>query len=129
MADQLGAGRDLALGHLGRDRIGVLDGDVRPCFRQLDRLLALLLGGHQDVGGLLAIGVGEHGVPRLLFWVLRITSETSWPGIARRKTRVNALVSRPSRSGWRGVSLSGTRGNESAFTRVFDALLPAGDSC
>ena len=58
VADQLGAGRDLALGHLGRDRVGILDGDVRPGLGELDRLLALLLRGHEDVGGLLAVGIG-----------------------------------------------------------------------
>ena len=41
VADQLGAGRDPALGHLGRDRIGVLDGDVGPGLGELHRLLAL----------------------------------------------------------------------------------------
>ena len=61
VADQLGAGRDLAVGDLGRDRIGVLEGDVRPGLGELGRLLPLLLRGHQDIGGLLAIGFGQHG--------------------------------------------------------------------
>src|SRR5712691_13265601 len=33
-------------------------------------------------------------------------------------------LSRRSRLGWHRASLSETRGNESAFTRVFDALCP-----
>ena len=60
MADQLGAGLDLALRHLGGDRVGILDGDARKGDVQLGRLFALLLRGHQDVGGFFAVGVGEH---------------------------------------------------------------------
>ena len=58
VADQLRAGRYLALGALGRDRIGVLEGDAGKRDGQLRGLLPGLLGIHQDVGGLLAIGVG-----------------------------------------------------------------------
>ena len=60
MADQLGAGLDLALRDLGRDRVGILDGDVRKGDVKLRRLFALLLRRHQNVGGLFAVGVGEH---------------------------------------------------------------------
>jgi hypothetical protein len=61
VADQLGAGGDLAIGDLGGDRVGVLHGDVGPGLGELDGLFALLLGGDQDIGGLVAIGVGHHG--------------------------------------------------------------------
>ena len=60
--DQLRPGRDLTLGHLGGDRIGVLDGDIRPGLRKLDRLFALLFRTHQNVGGFLAVGIGQHDV-------------------------------------------------------------------
>ena len=61
MADQLRAGRKLALGHLGGDGVGVVDGDVGPSLGQLNRLLALLLRAHENVGGFLAVGLGQHG--------------------------------------------------------------------
>jgi hypothetical protein len=57
VADQLRTGGNLAVRHLGRDRIGVLEADVREGLGELDRLLALLLRGDQDIGGFLAIGV------------------------------------------------------------------------
>ncbi len=60
VADQFGAGRDLALRDLGGDRVGVLHGDVRPGLRELHRLLAVLLGGHENIGGLAAIGLRHH---------------------------------------------------------------------
>ena len=60
VADQLGAAGDLALGHFGGDGIGVLDGEVRPGLGQLNRLFALLFRAHQNVGGFLAIGFGQH---------------------------------------------------------------------
>jgi hypothetical protein len=59
--DQLGAGRDSALGDLGRDCVGVFHGDTGPGLRQLHRLFALLLGGDEDIGGFAAIGVRHHG--------------------------------------------------------------------
>jgi hypothetical protein len=67
VADQLGAGGDLAVGDYGRDRVGVVDGDVGPGFRELNGLLARLLGGDEDVGGLVAVGFGQHAV-----WLPRI---------------------------------------------------------
>ena len=56
VADQPGAGRDLAVGHRGGDRVGVLHGDVRPGLGQLHRLFARFLGGDEDIGGFVAIG-------------------------------------------------------------------------
>ncbi len=61
VADELCAGRDLAIGHRGRDRVGVLHGDAGPGLGELNRLFALLLGGEEDIGGLVAIGVRHHG--------------------------------------------------------------------
>jgi hypothetical protein len=59
--DQLGAGFQLALHDLGRDRVGVLDRDLGKCDMQLRRLLMDSLRLHQNVGGFAAIGGGEHG--------------------------------------------------------------------
>ena len=61
MADQLGAGLHLALHHIGRDGVGILDGDVGKGNVKLRRLFVLLLSVHQDVGGFLAVGIGKHG--------------------------------------------------------------------
>ena len=61
VADQLGAGRDLALGDFGRDRIGVVDGNAGPGLGQLNGLFALLRRGHENIGGLVTIGVRHHG--------------------------------------------------------------------
>ena len=72
VADQLGATRDLALGHFGGDGIGVLDGDVRPGLGQLDRLFALLFRAHENVGGFLVVGVGQHDCVPLI--VSRVVS-------------------------------------------------------
>ncbi len=60
MADQLGAGLDLALRDFRGDRVAVLDGDGGKRNVKLDRLFALVLRGYQNVSGLLAVGVGEH---------------------------------------------------------------------
>ncbi len=60
VADQLGAGRDLAVRDLGRDRIGILDGDAGKGHRQLDRLFAFLLRRHENIGRFAAIGIGKH---------------------------------------------------------------------
>ena len=60
VADQFGAGRDLALRDYGGDGVAIVDGDRGKSDVQLDRLFALLLRRHQDIGGLLAVGVGEH---------------------------------------------------------------------
>jgi hypothetical protein len=40
----------------------------------------------------------------------------SWPGMARRKTRVNALTSRPPRLLWRCASTIGVAGTDPAMT-------------
>ena len=66
MADELGAGGHLAFGDLGRDRVGVLDGDIGPGLGQLHRLLAGFFRGHERIGGFMAIGFGHHGRERLL---------------------------------------------------------------
>jgi hypothetical protein len=58
VADQFGAGGDFTVGHLGRDCIGILDGDGGKGHGQLNRLFASLFRGHQDVGGLSAVGIG-----------------------------------------------------------------------
>src|SRR6266700_1424840 len=55
-----------SLGHFSRDRIGVLEGDIRPGRGELDRLFALLLRGEQEIGGFPAVGVGEHDEGLLL---------------------------------------------------------------
>ena len=62
VADDLAALRHLALHHLGGDGVGILDGDGGKGDVQLGRLFAILGCGHQDIGGLFAIGVGEHGL-------------------------------------------------------------------
>jgi hypothetical protein len=58
VADQRGAGLDLAVGHLGGDGIGVLNRDAGKGRGELDRLFALLFRIHQDIGGFVAIGGG-----------------------------------------------------------------------
>ena len=60
VADQLGAGGDLAARDLGRDRIRVLDRDGRECLRERRGLLVLLLGIFQNIGALFTIGFGQH---------------------------------------------------------------------
>ena len=60
MTDEFRAAGDLAVGDLGRDRIGVIEADVRKGLGELDRLLPLLLRGDQDIGGFLAVGIGQH---------------------------------------------------------------------
>src|SRR5262249_49684021 len=60
VADKLRTGLHLAFGHLRGDRVGVIDVDVGPGLGELDRLLALLLCPHENVGGFLAIGSGQH---------------------------------------------------------------------
>jgi hypothetical protein len=60
VTDQLGAAGDLAVGDFGGDRVGVLHGDAGPGFRQLNGLFAFLLRGDEDIGGLVAIGFGQH---------------------------------------------------------------------
>ena len=52
VADQLLARRHAALGALGRDRVGVLEGDAGKRDGKLRRLLARFRGVHQHVGGL-----------------------------------------------------------------------------
>ena len=61
MPDQLSAGRDPAVRHFRRNRVGVLDRDAGPGLGQLQRLFAIFRGGQKNVGGFLAIGVGHHG--------------------------------------------------------------------
>ena len=58
VADQLAALLDLALHHVGGDGVGILDGDVREGLRERRRLFAVFRRLHQNVGGLLAVGVG-----------------------------------------------------------------------
>ena len=49
----------LRLRHFGRDRVGILDGDVRPGLRKLDRLFALFFRRDENIGGFVAIGIGQ----------------------------------------------------------------------
>src|SRR5262249_11478386 len=42
------------------DGVGVLDGELRPGLGQLNRLFALLFRAHENVGGFLAVGFGQH---------------------------------------------------------------------
>ncbi len=70
VADQFGAGGDLAVGDFGRDRVGILDGDAGKGHGELDRLFAVLLRGHQNIGGLLAVGIGKHWVTPPPFLIL-----------------------------------------------------------
>ncbi len=74
VADQPGAGGDLALRDQARNRIGIIDGDVRKGPGELDGLLALLLGVHQDIGGLVAVSIREHGRPSVLLHFLRFAA-------------------------------------------------------
>jgi hypothetical protein len=63
VADQPGPGLDLALRNLGRDRVGILYGDVRKCDVQLRCLLSVPLCRHQNISGFFSVGVGQHVSP------------------------------------------------------------------
>ena len=60
VADQLGAGGDLAVRYDGGDRVAVLDGDRGKGDVQLHRLLTRFLRGDQDIRGLVAVSLGKH---------------------------------------------------------------------
>ena len=66
VADQSGAGRDLAILDHGRDRVGILDLDIGISDRKLHRLFMLGLGLHQDIGAVFTVGFRKHGPGRSL---------------------------------------------------------------
>ena len=104
VADQLPPRRDPALVHHGRDRIGVLDGDARIGGRELHRLFAGLVRLHQDVGGLVAVGFGQHRYSLPLFRGRSCKAAARkaippYPGYAqpRRLLRLRIIISLPGR--------------------------------
>jgi len=70
VADELAALLQLALHHVGGDRVGVFDRDVGKGDVQRWRLFMLLGRLDQNVRGFLAIGIGEHGSFPRLVWAI-----------------------------------------------------------